>query len=83
MVRVLSLVWTFFLALAVTAVSFFYIVGADKHGFPFWFARDSVSADGTSSLAVNYVSILLDTLVWWFLFSLTWLVIKNYVLELD
>lgn len=83
MVRVLSLVWTLTLAVAITSVSFFYIRDDIKHGFPFSFAKDILNGDGTSGFNINYWSIAFDILVWWLLFSLLWIIVKNYVLELD
>lgn len=83
MVRVLSLVWTLLLSLSITLVSFFYVRDEIKHGFPFSFAKDNLNGDGTSSFSINYWSIAFDVFVWWLLFSLLWIIVKNYVLELD
>jgi len=83
MVRVLSLVWTLLLSLSITSVSFFYVREDFKHGFPFSFAKDQFASDGTTTYSLNYFSVAFDILVWWLLFSLLWIIIKNYVLELD
>ena len=83
MVKALSLLWTLLLAVIVTAISFFYIRGEVKHGFPFTLARDSFNTDGTVGYHVNYFSVAFDVLVWWVLFSLVWVIVKNYVLEAD
>lgn len=83
MVRVLSLIWTLVLSFGVTSVSFFYVRDEIKHGFPFSFAKDSLTGDGTTSFSFNYWSVALDVLIWWLLFSLLWIIVKNYILELD
>lgn len=81
MVRVLSLLWTFVLSWLVTGVSFFYIRDEVKHGFPFSFASDDINIAGNIYYKVNIWSVLLDVIVWWLLFSVLWIIIKNYVLE--
>lgn len=83
MVRVLSLLWTLFLAFITTAVSFFYIREETRHGFPFTFAKDVFEADGQVGYNINFFSVFLNVLVWWVLFSLVWLIVKNYILEAD
>lgn len=83
MVRVLSLVWTFVLSILITAVSFFYIPNGIDRGFPLSFAKDSTAADGTVSYIFNYWLVAFDVLIWWLLFSVLWIAVKNYVLELD
>lgn len=83
MVRVLSLLWTLILSLLTTAVSFFYIREETRHGFPFTFAKDNFSADGSVGYDFNFFSVAFNLLVWWILFSLVWLIVKNYVLEAD
>ncbi len=83
MVRVLSLLWTFGLAILTTALSFFYIQSEFRHGFPFTFATEIVASDGTLAYKVNYWLIALDIFVWWLLFSMVWIIVRNYILELD
>ncbi len=83
MVRVISLVWALALSVAITSVSFFYIRDDFKHGFPFSFARDQISSYGTTTYSINYWSVAFDILIWWLLFSLLWIIVKNYILELD
>ncbi|HSX58464.1 MAG TPA: hypothetical protein VLE47_04315 [Candidatus Saccharimonadales bacterium] len=83
MIKALSLLWTLLLSVIVTAVSFFYIRDGVAHGYPFSYAKDSVNPDGTLGYSINYFSVIFDILLWWLLFSLVWLIIKNYVLELD
>lgn len=83
MVRVLSLVWTLGLSIAVTSISFFYVRDEVKHGFPFSFAKDSLNSDGSVGYSFNYWSVFFDVLIWWLLFSLLWIIVKNYVLEMD
>lgn len=86
MVRVLSLLWTFLLAMLVTGVSFFYIRSGVDRGFPFSFAKDTpITIDGNATFSINYNYWLLafDVIIWWLLFSVLWIIIKNYVLELD
>jgi uncharacterized BrkB/YihY/UPF0761 family membrane protein len=79
MLRVLSLLWTLMLSLVVTGVSFFYVRG-ENHGFPFTFSR-GVTDQGTESLQFNAWSVVLDVLFWWFLFSVLWIILKNYIFE--
>ena len=86
MVRVLSLLWTFVLAALVTAVSFFYIRGGVDRGFPFSFAKDTLgTTDGNTiyTFSYNYWLLAFDLIIWWLLFSVLWIIIKNYILELD
>ncbi|HEY4695183.1 MAG TPA: hypothetical protein VIH52_04470 [Candidatus Nanoarchaeia archaeon] len=83
MVRVLSLLWTLVLAILTTSVSFFYIQKEFRHGFPFSFARETISDSGVASYTFNYWSVALDIFVWWILFSMIWIIVKNYILELD
>ena len=83
MVRVISLLWTLVLAILVTMLSFFYIQESIKHGFPFSFAQEAVAVDGTIAYNFNIWSIALDIIVWWLLFSLTWIIIRNYILQVD
>ncbi|MEX0622144.1 MAG: hypothetical protein WD187_04135 [Candidatus Woykebacteria bacterium] len=79
MIRVLSLLWTLVLALATTGVSFFYIRG-EMHGFPFTFARDTLGQSG-SKLDINFWSVVLDVVFWWLIFSIVWIILKNYIFE--
>lgn len=86
MVRVLSLLWTLLSSVGVTALSFYYVsetAAEVRHGFPFSYARETVNSFGEEVVRFNYVSIIIDVVIWWVLFSLIWLIIKNYVLELD
>lgn len=83
MVRVLSLIWTLALSVAVSGLSFFYIHDEVKHGFPLYFVKDQLGVDGVTSYNFNYWLLGIDILIWWLLFSLLWIIIKNYVLELD
>lgn len=83
MVRVLSLIWTLVLSLTTTAISFFYIRDEIKHGFPLTFAKDQLTVDGSIDYSLNYWLVGIDILIWWLLFSLLWIIIKNYVLEID
>lgn len=83
MVRVLSLVWTLVAALLITGLSFFYITNNSNHGYPFTFAKDITETSGLQGLLVNYWSAALDALIWWFLFSILWIILKNYILQVD
>ncbi len=83
MVRVLSLLWTFVLAVLITAVSFFYTRGDLVRGFPFSFVSETVTANAEISYSFNYWLLFFDLFIWWVLFSILWIIIKNYVLELD
>ena len=83
MLRVLYLFWTLIAALLVTGLSFFYISGEAKHGFPFTFAtevKDGVSG-GEILLKFNSWSLVLDIMFWWILFSILLIIVKNYVFE--
>lgn len=75
--------WTLLAAVITTGISFFYVRDEVRHGFPFSFATDSYGADGTLGYDINYFSVVFDVLVWWVLFSLVWVIVKNYVLEVD
>ena len=78
MIRVLSLIWTLFLALIVTGISFFYIRG-NARGFPFTFSKEI--SDQVGKFDFNVWSIALDVVFWWLLFSILWIVLKNYIFE--
>lgn len=80
MIRILSLLWTLILALVVTGVSFFYIRG-DARGFPFSFSKEVVDASGYASFDLNIWSLALDLVFWWLLFSMVWIILKNYIFE--
>jgi hypothetical protein len=70
----------------VTAVSFFYIRGGVDRGFPFTFAKETpVVVDGNTDLvfSYNYWLLAFDVIIWWLLFSVLWIIVKNYILELD
>jgi len=84
MVRVLSLLWTFVLALLITAVSFFYIKNGSERGFPFTFITEvGTKANGEIVFNINYWLLAFDIIIWWLLFSVIWIIIKNYILEID
>ncbi len=83
MMKALSLLWTLLLSLIVTGISFFYIRDGVRHGYPFSYAKDAVNPDGSLGYNINIFSIIFDVLIWWLLFSLVWLVIRNYILEVD
>jgi uncharacterized BrkB/YihY/UPF0761 family membrane protein len=83
MVRVLSLLWSLALAFLVTSISFFYVQSDFRHGFPFSYAKEIVSDEGALTYDINYWSLALDVFIWWILFSMIWIIVKNYVLELD
>ena len=80
MVRIFSLVWTLMIALFTTGLSFFYIRGVTR-GFPFSFAKEVTDSYGAGHLEINQFSIALDLLFWWLIFSVLWIVIKNYIIE--
>jgi ribose/xylose/arabinose/galactoside ABC-type transport system permease subunit len=79
MIRVLSLLWTLALSLVVTGISFFYIRGAAR-GFPFSFSQE-VAGQGSSNLQFNSLSLIFDIVFWWLLFSVLWIILKNYIFE--
>lgn len=82
MVRIFSLIWTLILSLLVTAISFFYI-REEKVGFPFSFATDTEGQGfAGTGIEINFWSLILDIIFWWFLFSILWLILKNYVFDL-
>lgn len=83
MIRALSLLWTLLASLLITGVSFFYIREDQSHGFPLSFATDSYLSNGTVGYDFNYFSVAFNILIWWILFSLVWVIVKNYVLEID
>jgi len=79
MIRVLLLLWTLALSLIVTGISFFYVRG-EAHGFPLAFARE-VAGQGGGSFKFNVWSAALDVIFWWLLFSILWVILKNYIFE--
>jgi uncharacterized BrkB/YihY/UPF0761 family membrane protein len=79
MIRVLLLLWTLALSLVVTGISFFYIRG-EARGFPFAFSRE-IADQGSGSLRFNSLSLILDIVFWWLLFSILWIILKNYIFE--
>ncbi|OGY21300.1 MAG: hypothetical protein A2126_02435 [Candidatus Woykebacteria bacterium GWB1_45_5] len=80
MIRVLSLLWTLVLSLIVTGISFFYI-RSDSRGFPFSFSKEIADQGSVGGLHFNFGSLVLDVIFWWFLFSILWLILKNYIFE--
>jgi hypothetical protein len=82
MVRVLSLIWTLFLAIAVTVLSFFYTTESGLHGFPFSFAKE-ITVEGNVFYNINYWSAAIDIVIWWLLFSIFWIIVRNYILQVD
>ncbi|OGY26606.1 MAG: hypothetical protein A2Z24_02185 [Candidatus Woykebacteria bacterium RBG_16_44_10] len=80
MIRVLSLLWTLILAFIVTGISFFYVRG-DTRGFPFSFSKEIVDQGSVGSLHFTVGSLVLDAIFWWFLFSVLWIILKNYIFE--
>ena len=83
MIRALSLLWTLLLSTVITGISFFYVREETRHGFPLTFAKDSFGSDGSLGYDFNYFSVVFNLLIWWVLFSLVWVIVKNYVLEAD
>ena len=83
MVRVISLLWTLALSIVVTGISYFYIQNVNSRGFPFYFTHEVIASDGSTVTTVNYWSVALDVFVWWILFSMVWIIVKNYILQLD
>lgn len=79
MLRVFSLIWTLIVSLAVVGLSFFYIRG-DSRGFPFSFARE-ITNGVKASFHLNGYLLTFDIIFWWLIFSILWLVLKNYVFE--
>jgi ribose/xylose/arabinose/galactoside ABC-type transport system permease subunit len=79
MLRVFSLIWTLIVSLAVVGLSFFYIRG-DSRGFPFSFAKE-ITNGGNASFHVNGYLLTFDIIFWWLIFSILWVVLKNYVFE--
>ncbi len=83
MVRVLSLLWTFGLAILTTCLSFFYVQSEFRHGFPLTFSSEVVASDGTLAYKTSFWLIAIDVIIWWLLFSMLWIMVRNYILELD
>ncbi|OGY30440.1 MAG: hypothetical protein A3F35_01815 [Candidatus Woykebacteria bacterium RIFCSPHIGHO2_12_FULL_45_10] len=83
MVRILSLLWTLVAAFVASSVSFFYLSSdGARHGFPFVFAHE-FTKDGVIQNSYNVWSYVFDVVFWWFLFSILWIMVKNYVFETD
>lgn len=81
MIRVFSLLWTLILAAIVTGISFFYLRG-ELRGFPFSFANGTIDYNtGTRDFDFNFWLLGLDLIIWWLIFSILWIILKNYVFE--
>lgn len=82
MIRISSLIWTLILSLAVSGLGFFYI-REGMRGFPLAFAEE-VEGGGLagSGLDANIWILLIDIVFWWFVFSILWIILKNYVFDL-
>ncbi|HEX7456194.1 MAG TPA: hypothetical protein VF303_01885 [Candidatus Nanoarchaeia archaeon] len=80
MIRILSLLWTLVIALIVTGISFFYIRG-EARGFPFTFSKGTANQISINGLEINIWSVILDVIFWWLIFSILWIVLKNYIFE--
>jgi hypothetical protein len=79
MIRAFSLLWTLIVAVAITALSFYYING-ETRGFPFAFARE-VEVGGYLGFEYNTWTLIFDLIFWWLLFSILWVVVKNYIFD--
>lgn len=82
MIRISSLIWTLILSLAVSGLGFFYI-REEMRGFPLAFAEE-VEGSGLvgSGFDANIWILLIDIVFWWFVFSILWIILKNYVFDL-
>ncbi len=80
MIRALSLLWTLLLAVIVTVISFFYLRG-ESRGFPLTFAGGSLEQIQERGLEFNWLLVFLDILFWWLIFSMVWIILKNYIFE--
>ncbi len=80
MIRILSLLWTLLIAFIVTGVSFFYLRG-EARGFPFSFSRGNAEEISVNGVDINIWSVALDVIFWWLIFSILWIVLKNYIFE--
>lgn len=81
MIRVLSLLWTLVLGIIVTGISFFYIRG-EARGFPFTFSKETGEQLDITKFDFNIWSIALNVMFWWLLFSILWIILKNYIFEI-
>jgi ribose/xylose/arabinose/galactoside ABC-type transport system permease subunit len=82
MIRISSLIWTLILSLIVTGISFFYIRG-ETRGFPFSFSKEiGEGGFAESGFEVSSWSLVFDIVFWWFLFSIVWIILKNYVFDM-
>lgn len=82
MIRVYSLLWTLIAAVLVSALSFFYIRG-DGRGFPFSFSEAATSPVGAVvDFQINFLLAAADVLFWWLVFSMLWIILKNYVFDM-
>lgn len=80
MIRVLSLLWTLLIAIIVTGVSFFYLRG-EARGFPFSFSDGTAEQISANGVDINIWSVALDVVFWWLIFSILWIILKNYIFE--
>ncbi|OGY25495.1 MAG: hypothetical protein A2Z11_03650 [Candidatus Woykebacteria bacterium RBG_16_43_9] len=80
MIRVLYLLWTLVLAIIITGISFFYIRG-ETRGFPFTFTKGTAEQISANGVDINIWSVALDVIFWWLIFSILWIILKNYIFE--
>ena len=80
MIRIYSLFWTLLVAVFITGLSFFYIRG-DLRGFPFTFSKQVIYQVDGNRFEFNVWSAALDVIFWWLIFSILWIILKNYIFE--
>ena len=82
MIRISSLIWTLILSLAISGLGFFFIKEGMR-GFPLAFAKE-VENSGLAGTGFegNIWILIIDIVFWWFVFSVLWIILKNYVFDL-
>lgn len=76
MLRIFSLLWTLLISLIVCGGSYFYIRG-EARGFPFSFLKEME----TGNFHISFWFLIADIIIWWLIFSVLWIILKNYVFE--
>jgi hypothetical protein len=53
----------------------------EARGFPFSFSKGSAEQISTNGVDINAWSVILDVIFWWLIFSVLWIILKNYIFE--
>jgi hypothetical protein len=53
----------------------------EARGFPFSFSKGTAEQISTNGVDINAWSVILDVIFWWLIFSVLWIILKNYIFE--